>query len=279
VDKFRLLVSLILNRIYEIYNERIDSALGDYRPNPFTMLGKNNTTKTTLTGGADGSSTNLYPGTATGANSSGINLQDYERTLERLVRQKKLPSWATRKPQQAQARVASWADPVSAKDDEEVGEEEVGDAEEEGEEDTGEEGSTTAALAGKKRRRDGESEGDDSDISRLGGTYSNGKGKAKAGSKADAVFKSRRREKARFHSLMSVMDGEGVLVEEPLGIDEEEEDGYEDEDEMGTESDDEWWDGDLSRSRGRRRGARGFDMQRYVIYNRKRQSTNSSRFI
>ncbi|KAF9567298.1 hypothetical protein CPC08DRAFT_703209 [Agrocybe pediades] len=248
------------------------SPLSDYRPNPFNMLGNNNVdnnTKTTLSVGADGSSINLSSGV--GSLGPPINLQEYERTLEKLVRQKKLPSWAARKPlQHNQVRVASWADPVSAKDEEDV---EVDEDETIEEVEDGEDASVEATVAGKRRSRmrDRESGGDDSDF-RPGNASAKGKGRARdkaAAGGADAIYRSKRKEKARFHSLLSVMDGEGVLVEEPLEIEEEddyEEGGYENEDELGMESEDNELGLDsLSRAgerRRKKRGVYGFDVQR-----------------
>lgn len=147
------------------------------------MFGSNNALSSLGTGvaSAAGSSINL-------GSTGGMNQQDYERAVAKLLSQKR--PWSHRRLPQT-ARVSSWADPMSARDVD-------GDEEEE------EEAGTT-----RKWQRDHipESEGDESDVSRLG---------VNAGVEPLGV-RWKRKEKARFHSLLSIMDGEGVLVEEPLG--------------------------------------------------------------
>jgi hypothetical protein len=96
--------------------------------------------------------------------------------------------------------VSSWADPVSARDRDERGSEA--------------ESGTGSAQEGDKRKLGAEmydeveEEGVESDASQLGGVSDAAKGK--------------RREKARFHSLLSVVSGEGVLAEEMLESSEDE---------------------------------------------------------
>ncbi|KDR83721.1 hypothetical protein GALMADRAFT_150799 [Galerina marginata CBS 339.88] len=189
------------------------SPLSDYRPNHFSLLNSGGTAS------AEGSSSNL------GA-LSGISPEDYERTLTKLLGQKR--PWSQRRFAQT-GRISSWADPVSARG--EGGE---------GEDEEGEEGSVHSTMRKRSREREKESEGEgeESDASRLG----------IGGDTLGARWK--RKEKARFHSLLSVMDGEGVLVEEPLEVSEDE-DSY-DEDMMDDEE-----------SYGRRIG---FDPHRWVSF-------------
>ncbi|KAF8913919.1 hypothetical protein CPB84DRAFT_1840695 [Gymnopilus junonius] len=164
------------------------SPLSDYKPNPFNMLGSNNAISSLGTGVASAaeSSTNL--------GSTGLmNQQDYERAVAKLLSQKR--PWSNRRVPQS-ARVSSWADPMSAKD--------VDGGEDEEEK----------VDAKRKWHRDRivESEGDETDVSRQG---------ENTGAESLGV-RWKRKEKARFHSLLSVVDGEGVLIEEPLGGSDEE---------------------------------------------------------
>ncbi|KAF8974543.1 hypothetical protein BDZ97DRAFT_33783 [Flammula alnicola] len=154
------------------------SPLSDSRPNPFSML--------THTASGASSSTNL----------AGLSAQEYERTLTKFLSQKR--PWARRRLTPA-ARVASWADPVSARDS--------GGGERGGEEGMQEDeaGQLKEPAKGRAGVSDEEVE-EESDVSRNG------------------AAQWKRKEKARFHSLLSVVDDSGVLVEEPLESSDYEED-------------------------------------------------------
>ncbi|KAH9482681.1 Protein STB2 [Psilocybe cubensis] len=177
------------------------SPLSDYRPNPFNMLSSASNSHTLAS--AEGSTTNL----------AGISSQEYERTLAKLLAQKR--PWTDRRVPQT-ARVASWADPLSAstKDEEDEEEDEADEGEEVASMRSFEKRYPRSRSPGKApHRRERDSEAEESDVSRLGPSLKR-KGKEK--------------EKARFHSLLSVMDGEGMLVEEPMEQSEyeDEEDAY-----------------------------------------------------
>jgi len=127
---------------------------------------------------------------------AGLSAQEYEHTLTRLLNQKR--PWTNRR-LSSSARVSSWADPVSARDRDEKGSEaESGSARDHEEEDRRKPGTGSAAEV----YENVEEEGLESDMSQLGGASDAAKGK--------------RKEKARFHSLLSVVSGEGVLAEEHL---------------------------------------------------------------
>ncbi|CAA7259773.1 unnamed protein product [Cyclocybe aegerita] len=162
------------------------SPLSDYRPNPFNF---NLGSRTRL--GVGGAHPGAPSGSAGGGGGGGSSTHLDERTLARLLAQKR-PGGTQRFVQGT--RVSSWADPVSAREGELDGDEE-GD------------GASGTGLRNRpqsrSRERYADEEGEDeSDISelRVGG------GGMGAGVK--------RKEKARFHSLLSVVDGEGVLAEE-----------------------------------------------------------------
>ncbi|KAF8165326.1 hypothetical protein B0H34DRAFT_233731 [Crassisporium funariophilum] len=188
------------------------SPLSDHRPNPFNMLGTNPSTTAT----AEGSTTNLALALASAP--TALNAQDYERTLTKLLAQKR--PWSQRRLSQ-NARVSSWADPVSAR----------GVLDEEDEDD--ESGGGGGGWLGRKRKRtrlgeapyedlEGEVEGEEgSDLSEA----------RRSGGGASESFgnKWKRKEKARFHSLLSVVDGEGVLAQERMEEDSEDEDWEEEE--------------------------------------------------
>lgn len=113
------------------------------------------------------------------------------------------------------ARVASWADPVSARSGGEEGDEDAFGSgagskvrEDEADEDERTEGRRRMALS-----VGSDEDGEESDVSRLGVGL------------AAAAPRRKRREKARFHSLLSVVDGAGVRAEEPLESSEYEDDG------------------------------------------------------
>jgi len=140
-------------------------------------------------------------------------VQEYERALTRLLNQKR--PWANRRLTQS-TRVSSWADPVSARDGEES-EAESGSArgQEEDERGLGQRSKLTFSAAGVYDDPEEELEGRESDVSQLG---------------SDAKWK--RKEKARFHSLLSVVDDQGVLAEELLGSSGDEDFSEDDVDEM-----------------------------------------------
>ena len=129
-----------------------------------------------------------------------LSVQEYERTLTRLLNQKR--PWANRRLTQS-TRVSSWADPVSARDGEEKeSEAESGSARGQEEDERGggpgQRSKLSFSAAGVYDEPEEELEGRESDVSH-----------------SDAKWK--RKEKARFHSLLSVVDGQGVLAEELLG--------------------------------------------------------------
>jgi len=169
---------------------------GDYRPNPFNVLGSSTTLAAAATHDDSGSS-KAPPGRSAASMQhlgGGLSAQEYEHTLTRLLNQKR-PRANRRLTQNA--RVSSWADPVSARDRD--SEAESGSVRGGQEEDEG-------GLGHQRQRRSGVDDDPEeeleSDVSQLG-------------SGGDTKWK--RKEKARFHSLLSVVDGEGVLAEELLG--------------------------------------------------------------
>ena len=183
---------------------------GDYRPNPFNVLGSSTTLAAAAAIGDDSGTSRAPPGRSAASMQhlgGGLSAQEYEHTLTRLLNQKR--PWANRRLTQ-NARVSSWADPVSARDRDSE-EAESGSVRGAQEEDEG-------GLGHQRQRRSAAGVDDDpeeeleSDLSQLG----------------DSKWK--RKEKARFHSLLSVVDGEGMLAEELLGSsgDEEfsEDEGY-----------------------------------------------------
>ena len=143
----------------------------------------------------------------------GLSPQEYEQTLTRLLNQKR--PWANRRLTQ-NARVSSWADPVSAREREDKDSEAESGSVRGQEEDEGSLGHQQQraklgfSLTGVVDEPEEELEERESDVSQLGS----------GGGGSDAKWK--RKEKARFHSLLSVVDGEGVLAEETLGSSEDE---------------------------------------------------------
>jgi len=161
--------------------------------------------------------------------------------LAKLLSQNPKRPFAMRKIAQT-ARISSWADPVSARD---IDGEPDGQYEGEGEQDDDDDGDTsTHGQASVVRRLGGASE-EESDISERRSTLGSLGSSLGVGGK--------RREKARFHSLLSVVDGEGTLIEEQM---EEDSETSDDEGDEGREDED-----DERREEINRRSA-GFDMRR-----------------
>jgi len=128
---------------------------------------------------------------------------DSESTLSRLLARKK--PWAQRR-LSGSTRVSSWADPLSAREGVAV-DPESGD------------GSGTES----KRRKDELDTELDSDVSANPSLLGRDQPAPVIPSLSDSLSSRwRRKEKARFHSLLSVVDGDGFMGEAPL--DEEDED-------------------------------------------------------
>ncbi|KAF9485336.1 hypothetical protein BDN70DRAFT_910221 [Pholiota conissans] len=194
------------------------SPLSDYRPSPFNMPLNAHDPNASIAS----SNTNL---TALGPLLGAAHKRPWGR---RLVQS---------------ARVASWADPVSARSGGEEGDEDSflprKSRDDEADEDD-EDGRRVARSVGSDE--DGE---DESDVSRLGAGL--------------AGTRKRRREKTRFHSLLSVVDGAGVRAEEPLEsseYDDDEEAYFDNDRDAGYLTEDE--DGVLHR----RKGVVGVDLRR-----------------
>ena len=180
------------------------------------MLSSNTTRVTAINDNSSPSGSSRVPPEASSSvqNFEGsLSVQEYERALTRLLNQKR--PWANRRLTQS-TRVSSWADPVSARDGEES-EAESGSArgQEEDERGLGQRSKLTFSAAGVYDDPEEELEGRESDVSQLG---------------SDAKWK--RKEKARFHSLLSVVDDQGVLAEELLGSSGDEDFSEDDVDEM-----------------------------------------------
>lgn len=187
------------------------SPLSDYRPNPFNVLNSS----TTLAAAAindDNSPSGSSRAPPEGSMQNlggGLSAQEYEHTLTRLLNKR---PWANRRLTQ-NARVSSWADPISARDREEKDSEAESGSAREQEEDKGglsQQRRKLSFQAGAYDEPEEELEGRESDVSQLGS----------GGGGSDTKWK--RKEKARFHSLLSVVDREGVLAEELLGSSEDE---------------------------------------------------------
>ncbi len=189
-----------------------------------------------------------------------------------------------------QTRIASWADPVSARErgwgEEEVGENadedgdegesewrRVAEAEGVGEESRAASPSPPVGLSGQDqgrgrgriwtKKRTGEDVEEESDISelrdQLAAVASAGAGGENTRGASALSPEWRRKAKPRFHSLLSVVDGEGQLIEEEMGEESEAEEW--DDEELEEEEEEEDIDEEEEERRRRRRAAL-FDSKR-----------------
>jgi hypothetical protein len=214
------------------------SPLSDDRPNPFGMVSDDNTSIFRRKRGASGASstTNLALGSIIGGSTVATESGALDAKLLMLAQQKpggdrKRP-WFGRSLSHS-ARVSSWADPVSAREEGEDGQSTPIIYSDEDDDESlrlpplSFDGKRNQAKG--KRRKSSErdpgalsvSEEDiegeeESDVSRMGGYL--------APQRAGNMGGWRRsREKARFHSLLSIVDDGGVLAQEPLEESEDEE--------------------------------------------------------
>lgn len=205
------------------------SPLSDDRPNPFGMVSDDNASMLRKRYAASGASstTNLTPGGLIGGSMAATESGALDAKLLMLAQQKpgdrKRP-WFGRSLSHS-ARVSSWADPVSARDE---GEDDQSTPMIYSDEDDDESlpplsfGGRRDQVKGKRRKSNERDPGtlsvseediegeEESDVSRMGGYHL-------APQRAGNIGGWKRsREKARFHSLLSIVDDGGVLAQEPL---------------------------------------------------------------